>query len=297
MAYLDIRSQGVASLLPQKWQEKTRIFKGLAGNLKVSMLMMPKSRKTKLEFRRTLLSDEFARRCLKNNRYTLRSFARDLAIEPSTVSQLIRGKRTFNDHYFSAVCRALNWAEEKVIKDEQAYIESKTSLKMIPPEHTFVRTHWYCFAILELTHVKHFKPSIKWIAKTLKLHPQAVEEAVRKMIETGALIITEEDRWIDNYGNVTFIENEDMDIETGREHQKGLLDCAKTSIDKNSGEAKSHTNITFAMSKHQVPVYKQLVKEFRERLLLQMQEVQNPKDAVYCAQINLFPLTDLDLEN
>jgi transcriptional regulator with XRE-family HTH domain len=42
---------------------------------------------------RRLLQDEFARRQTANRRYSLRAFARHLAVDHSTLSQLLRGKR------------------------------------------------------------------------------------------------------------------------------------------------------------------------------------------------------------
>src|SRR5689334_22299599 len=41
----------------------------------------------------TLLRSELAKRCEKNERYSLRAFARDLDIEHATLSQLLRGQR------------------------------------------------------------------------------------------------------------------------------------------------------------------------------------------------------------
>ena len=42
----------------------------------------------------SILADEFARRCQINPRYSLRAFALSIGIEHSTLSQLLRGRRT-----------------------------------------------------------------------------------------------------------------------------------------------------------------------------------------------------------
>lgn len=255
---------------------------------------MIQAKTIKFEFRRRLLREEFSRRALKNNRYSLRSFANCLGMEPSTLSQLIRGKRNFNDHYLNNICKSLNWNETQILEDEKKYLKEKTTLPLIPKEHLYIRSNWYCFAILELTHLKNFKPSIKWIAKNLQIHTQLVEEAVQNLVNVGALIITEDDQWIDNYGNVTFIENEDMDIQPGRQHQQGLIERAQKSIDKNIGGTKSHTNVTFAISKKDIATYKKFIKEFRRNLILNAELSENEKDVVYCTQINFFPLAELN---
>ncbi len=57
----------------------------------------------------TILQNEFSRRRLVNPRYSLRAFARSVEIEHSTLSQLLRGKRTMTWKSIQQIARTMRW--------------------------------------------------------------------------------------------------------------------------------------------------------------------------------------------
>ena len=64
---------------------------------------------------RAILSTEFARRKSANPRYSLRALARSLNLEHSTVSQLLRGKRTLTWKSIRRIATQLRWAGSKIL--------------------------------------------------------------------------------------------------------------------------------------------------------------------------------------
>jgi DNA-binding transcriptional regulator YdaS (Cro superfamily) len=56
---------------------------------------------------RDVLQDELDRRCAANNRYSLRAFARALAVDHSTLSQILRGKRRLTARNVCALGRRM----------------------------------------------------------------------------------------------------------------------------------------------------------------------------------------------
>jgi plasmid maintenance system antidote protein VapI len=61
---------------------------------------------------RNLLVSEFDRRRTANPRYSLRSFARDLSIDHSTLSQIVRGRRRLTHRTVVALGRKLRLPAE-----------------------------------------------------------------------------------------------------------------------------------------------------------------------------------------
>jgi transcriptional regulator with XRE-family HTH domain len=58
---------------------------------------------------RTILETEFTRRRRLNPRYSLRAFARSADIEHSTLSQLMRGKRTLTWKSIRHIASSIRW--------------------------------------------------------------------------------------------------------------------------------------------------------------------------------------------
>jgi transcriptional regulator with XRE-family HTH domain len=62
----------------------------------------------------TLLQDEFERRRARNARYSLRAFARGLDIDHSTLSQMMRGKRTIPDRTLEKLAKQLGVTRDEL---------------------------------------------------------------------------------------------------------------------------------------------------------------------------------------
>lgn len=65
---------------------------------------------------RTILTKEFERRRAVNPRYSLRAMARSVGLEHSTLSQLLRGKRTLTWKSIRRIAQRLRWAGRSVLE-------------------------------------------------------------------------------------------------------------------------------------------------------------------------------------
>src|SRR4051812_16903310 len=77
---------------------------------------------------RELLQAELARRCAKNPRYSLRSFADQLRIDHATLSQLLRGRRAMTARTIELLGSRLKLSQkriERLIAYEQLAASSK----------------------------------------------------------------------------------------------------------------------------------------------------------------------------
>src|SRR5262245_38647568 len=109
---------------------------------------------------REYLQRELAERCADNPRYSLRAFARQLDVDHSTWSQLLRGKRRLTEVTIRAVCRQLSISEAEterfVLYEERVGQESpdRASDLRVRQEVFDAVVEWQHFAILELTRLE-----------------------------------------------------------------------------------------------------------------------------------------------
>jgi transcriptional regulator with XRE-family HTH domain len=66
-----------------------------------------------------MLETEFARRRRVNPRYSLRAFARSVNLEHSTLSQLLRGKRTMTWKSIQQIARTMRWLGGSILLQNQ----------------------------------------------------------------------------------------------------------------------------------------------------------------------------------
>jgi transcriptional regulator with XRE-family HTH domain len=65
---------------------------------------------------RTILEDELSRRQRMNSRYSLRAFARSVNLEHSTLSQLLRGKRSMTWQSIQGIATRMRWTGTAVLQ-------------------------------------------------------------------------------------------------------------------------------------------------------------------------------------
>jgi transcriptional regulator with XRE-family HTH domain len=117
---------------------------------------------------RGLLASELARRAAKNERYSLRAFARHLQVDHATLSQWIRGRRPITARAVARLGPRL------------------TGSAGTPPD----------LAILALTRAPNFQPDCRWIARTLGVTVDDVNMAVQRLLRVGLLEMRTRCAWV-----------------------------------------------------------------------------------------------------
>jgi len=157
------------------------------------------------DFRRQL-QHELARRCAKNPKYSLRAFAKNLGVNHSTLSQLMRGRRPLTRQ---AVERL--GARMKLSTGEIARFASSLA-RPVQPDGTIREAsllahdtacaiaQWQHHAILELLKLPEFRPDSRWIARVLDLSVDEVNLSLQRLLRLGMLEMTSRDEWIDRSG-------------------------------------------------------------------------------------------------
>jgi transcriptional regulator with XRE-family HTH domain len=125
---------------------------------------------------RLFLQAELGRRCAGNTQYSLRAFAKYLAIDHATLSQLLRGKRPLTPRTILKLGTRLGLeraaidlyvAHEAFWGREPGLEATLNEVQELANDTVNVISDWYHYAILELTRLQDFKPDSRWIARAL----------------------------------------------------------------------------------------------------------------------------------
>lgn len=126
-----------------------------------------------MNFRDALHAELSARR-RRNTRYSLRGFARFLGIDHSTLSQILRTRRSLSPRMVTRLGRKLGLNAAFIAEARQQQIAE---------------------SVLRLTHSKSFRPNSRWIATRTGLPLDAVNSALDHLIRHGDLVMESTERW------------------------------------------------------------------------------------------------------
>jgi transcriptional regulator with XRE-family HTH domain len=122
----------------------------------------------------TVLKTEFERRRSANLRYSLRSFARDLSIDHSTLSQILRGRRRLTGRSVRALGRRLRLADPAIA--ELCALENES-------------------AVLSALDRPSFQADSRWIASMVGIPLDEVNVTLQRLLRKRIVTMTTRARW------------------------------------------------------------------------------------------------------
>jgi hypothetical protein len=123
---------------------------------------------------RVVLNTELARRRGANPRYSLRSFARDLSVDHSTLSQLLRGRRRLTGRNVRAFGRRLRFAAPQIA--EWCALENEA-------------------AVLSALDRPSFQADSRWVASAIGLPLDEVNVTLQRLLRKRIVAMTAPARW------------------------------------------------------------------------------------------------------
>jgi uncharacterized protein (TIGR02147 family) len=151
---------------------------------------------------RLYLQSEMARRLSSNPQYSLRSFALQLGINHSTLSQLVRGKRVLTPRMIKNLGERLGLRPEEIeafMAHERQAADTVVSheIRWLTMETVALLSDGSHRAILEMTSMEGFVPDTRWIARALDLTVDEVNMALSRLTRLGLLEMATANRWVD----------------------------------------------------------------------------------------------------
>jgi transcriptional regulator with XRE-family HTH domain len=123
---------------------------------------------------REAVAAELERRRRRNQRYSLRQFARGLGVHHSTVSRLLRGARPV---------------------PPRTLLTMATHLGMSPAQAADFLSREDDAAVVEAIRRPAFRPDSRWLASATGISVDGVNVVLQKLLRIGSLRMSSADRW------------------------------------------------------------------------------------------------------
>lgn len=254
------------------------------------------------------LKNELIERLRRRPQYSLRAFARDLEISPSTLSEFLRGQTKISIQRINSLSKKIKLPEEHhkhwidLIQSKHSRVlahkknaelniqmRKKSSKKYIDLAAYSLVASWESFAILEILGLSK-KYSDAEIMKKLAISPAQYNLTIENLNRLN-LIRREKDRWVSNEED-TFV-GENVRSEALRKFHKGILKKAYKAIETQELDRRELRSTVFSFKKSDLPKIKSELNELWINLLSKYAYVPN-RDAVYCLSMQLFDLSHED---
>ena len=248
---------------------------------------------------RKYLQTELLQRCKKNPSYSLRAFAKQLSVDPSTLSKILKGKRPLGSKLIVQLgsrCGLKPGDLKPYLADSlETGSTPSHSYEQIALDRFAIIADWYHFAILELMTVKGFEPSPKWIARTLGISVVEADMAIERLERAGFIEIGKDGKWRDISSGATTTIGPDMASAAHRHFQEQILAKAIKTISTVPLEERDNTGAVMAIDRSKLPEAKALITKFRRQFAKLMATEKNGDD-VYNLSVAFFPLTSIPKE-
>ncbi len=241
----------------------------------------------KLTFR-LWLQRQFTERCKRNARYSLRAFARFLEIDPSSLSQILSGKRSLSRDKMRALCTKTSSA---TLQDLKAFgllkSESDENYSQVHLDNFTAISDWYHYAIVELTCITSFNAKPNWIARKLSITVEEAKAAVQRLKRVGLLkeengrLVKSADHFTNKSGVAT--------SSAHRELQRQVIEKALLAVDECLPKEKDITSMTMAIDEANLDRARDLIKKFRRDLCELLENGEQTR--IYNLAVQLYPIS------
>ncbi len=246
---------------------------------------------------RRFLNLELERRQKKNPKYSIRGFARDLKIESSMLSKIIKGTRPIKPLTAFKVLERLDidLSLKNIIllslfpENQQVYADDR-DFRELTADVGSLPAAWEFYAVLSLAELPEFIDDADWVAHRLATTSEVTALILQKLKELN-LIAFKDNRWSPT--GIQLTTTPGARSQNTKEAQKQYIEKSVTHLMRKFEEeiVSDFSGITMAVTKSKIPEAVRRIKEFRRNLATFLHETQS-YDSVYRINIQLFPLTE-----
>ncbi len=264
-----------------------------------------------LDFRQ-ILKNEYDHRRERNPSYSLRSFARDLNLSASRISEVLNNKGDLSSQSMMEIGARLSIprdellaikaamdlkksTSEEVKQSAQKYLDNYNyqSKFLQLSEDTFrILADWYHYAILSAMEMNYFDGSVAFLSRVLRLDPKTTQEALDRMLANN-MIRFHDGRYFPT-GEV-FSTSNDVQSKALKVAHRQTLEQAIQSLEDVNIDLRDITSATICIDIDRLPEAKKMIRDFRRGLSRFLEA--GKKNAVYNINIQLHPLSEIIREN
>lgn len=237
-----------------------------------------------------------------NKRYSIRSFAKQLSTDPTSLSRIMYGKRKPTAKTIADICRNLPVSPMDI--DHFIQLESDNSSQelhvafernSLEGDKFRVVADWYHFAILELICLENFSSTPQEISRLLNISISDAEDAVGRLTRLKLIKV------LFNKNGKKYISTSNTTVgepmsDARKELQRQFLVKAMESLQTVPFELRDQSSMTLAFDPNLLPEAKKMLQEFRRKFTDKLLR-RSKKTAVYHLNLSFFPLTKVETSN
>lgn len=246
---------------------------------------------------RVWLSEQLEKRKTKNPSYSQRSFARTLGVHPSSLSQVLLGKRPLTLKAAKRISDALSldpserqrFMQSAVLasvgETEQSIAEAST-LRELELDKFKLISEWYHLAILALASLKENRSDSSWIAEMLYISQKEARGALQRLERVGIL----GRRGKRFFQKIPFFQVAAPAGSTSiRRFHHDALQLAEKSLERDAVDEREFNTITMAIDVKKLAEAKKRIIKFRDELCSFLETGEQSQ--VYMLSVQLFPIS------
>lgn len=234
-----------------------------------------------------------------NTRYSLRAYARDIGVHPSTLSQVIKGKRDLPYKNAKGVIEKLNLdpREKRLfmesllktkIKLDQITINENEEQFILDESYHKIISEWEHYAVLELFHISGFNAKVGEISNRIDISENRAEIVLNNLLKSGLLKESDGKLIRTEYGLRT---TEDVKSQALKKSHLEALELGKNKLEEIEVDLRDFSSMTVALDINKVLEAKVIIREFRQKMSKLLRE--GNKTDVYQLAIQFYPLTKI----
>ncbi len=250
------------------------------------------------------LKEDFSKRQRGNAAYSLRSYARDLGLPPSTLSQVLLGKRPLPLKNSNRVVEKirLNAKERTLFIDslgkkhitlDQIKIGHGDDRFILDETYFQIIAEWEHYAALILFDCGDFDRTTVSIQKRLGITKVRAEVVVENLLKYGMLSIDEDGLLVRTHSR--FRTTEDVASHALRTSHRETLEIAQTKLEEVAVELRDFSSLMVAIDLDKLPEAKIVIREFRQKMSELLKT--GKRSEIFQLAIQFYPLTKIDSSN
>ncbi len=232
---------------------------------------------------------ELMRRIKRNPKYSLRAFAKTIGVSHTALSLVLSGKRHPSTRLLNKFAdkMAMPPDERDVLLKNNGFSSKNIDTNLIDLDYFELISDWRHYAVLSLLELPTAKYESKWIAKRLNISSIEARDIMDRLRRLS--LVGEKDGRMIQASMPIRMENKISTAATRRFHQQ-LLKKAEESLENDPIEIRDFSSMTFALDQSLVPYATQKIREFRRRLVADLEKKGN-SNKVFQLNVQLYPVS------
>ncbi len=234
----------------------------------------------------------------KNPAFSLRSFAKKLQMSPSSLSEILNGKRNVSKKLAIKILTRLgsdpkdqhkiihlfDYQKGQTKKDN----DSKMNFLELSSDQFQTLSQWYHFAILSLAETKGFVAEPLWIARRIGIKLNEAEQALERLQRLGLIEWSRSKKTLKLTKGPLSTSDDIANSAVKQSHYEDLK-LAADKLDQVTVDERDFTSVTVAIDKTKLNQAKKMIRDFQDQLSAFLET--GTQTEVYKMCFHIFPLS------